>query len=175
MGEATKKVLIAEEQKLEDDKSLLKRYLSQYYICKKKKQQLERRLREVNREIDEPIGGQGYSQVPRSQTNVIGAGAASIVYRMAEIEERIARQKDSMEMAMLKVMDIMDFLPEDSTERMILELRHLDCRSWKQVVKEASLTRTPCNDYYNKGLIKLLDYKKVRRTLEAYKKKIEDE
>jgi hypothetical protein len=165
-----KKDLIPEEKQHEEDKMLLRRYLGQYYRCKLKKVQLERRLKEVNWELNEPIGGRGYSQMPRSQTNVVGVGAASITYRIAEIEERIQHQKDNMELAMLKIMDIMDYLPEDSTDRMILELRHIDCRSWGQVVKEASLTRTPCNDYYNKGLEKLLTFKKVRKILENYKK-----
>jgi len=162
-------------RKLEDDKIILKRYLSQYYICKKKKSLLERRLKEVNIELKQPIGGVGYSQVPRSQTNAVSLGSASIIFRIAEIEERIANQKDIVSMAMLKTMDIMDFLPETSTERMILELRHIDCVSWEQVVKDTSLTRTPCNNYYNKGIDKLMEYKKVRRIIDTYKKTLEDD
>lgn len=167
--------LSPEAQKLEEYKELLKMYLEQYYNCKRKKALLERRLRDVIRELKEPIGGMGYSPVPRSETNKISEGSASIIYRMSEIEERISQQKDNMELAMLKVMDIMDFLPEDSTERAVLELRHIDCKPWKDVVKDMNLTRTPCNDYYNKGLVKLLGFKKVMKLINDYKIKLDKE
>lgn len=170
-----KRDLTPEEMILEENRGLLKSYLNQLYIHKQRKAQLTRRLKEVNAELNEPIGGMKYKCTPRSETNLVGAGAASILYRIAEIEDRIALQKESIEISMLKIMDIMDFLSENSTERMILELRHIDCRSWKQIMQEVNLTRTPCNDYYNKGLEKLLTFKKVMTILSAYRKKYEED
>ena len=139
---------------VEEQKLLLKQYLGQYYYAKMKKKQLEARLRTFRENM---LGTKGmqYSPVPRSQTNSVGDGLATQVIR-------------AMEKTMLNVMKIMDFLPTDSAERSILEYRHIDCLSWKQVCKEANMTRTPCNKYYNAGIDKLLTYKKVQSILQEF-------
>lgn len=152
---------------VEEQKLLLKQYLGQYYYAKMKKKQLEARLRTFRENM---LGTKGmqYSLVPRSQTNSVGDGPATQVIRAMEIEDRIESQKAEMAKTMLNVMKIMDFLPTDSTERSILEYRHIDCLSWKQVCKEANMTRTPCNKYYNAGIDKLLTYKKVQSILQEF-------
>lgn len=155
------------DEKVKEDATkimLLKQYLGQCYRATMKKKQLEARLRTF-RENMGSIRGMGYSPVPRSQTNNVGAGAASEVIRIAEVEERISQQKAEINKAMLNVMKILDFLPVDSIERTILEYRHVDCLGWKQIVKETSYSRTSCNNYYNAGIKKLLTYKKVLKII----------
>ena len=39
-------------------------------------------------------------------------------------------------------MDIMDFLEESSTERMVLELRFIDCKPWAAIERELNLSRS---------------------------------
>ena len=153
-----------------EDKETLKEYLNQYYTGRIKRSQLERRLKNIRAEMDAPIGGYGYSPVNYEGTNKVGPGAASFVYRMSEIETRIEDQKSRVEKALLKVMDIMDFLGENSTERMVLELRFIDCKSWAAIEKEMHLSRSSLFSYQDKGLEKLLTYKKVRQILREYKK-----
>ena len=65
-------------------------------------------------------------------------------------------------------MDTLDFLPPDSTEKYIMELRHIDCMSWADIQRTTHLTRSPCYDYYNKGLDRLLTYGKVIEQLGAF-------
>ena len=162
---------MAEKKEVVDKKALqkiwIKSYLGQYYWARNKKRQLERRLQTFRQEM---IGTKGmqYSPVPRSRTNSVGDGPASMVVRAIEIEDRIESQKAEMNTTMLNVMKIMDFLPTDSIERRILEYRHIDCLSWKQVCKETNMTRTPCNKYYNAGIDKLLTYKKVQVTIQKF-------
>lgn len=159
-------------EEVNEEKELLKEYLNQYYACRLKKRQLESRLKAVQAEMNTPIGGVGYKPVNYS-TNIVGPGAASFVYRMGEIETRIADQKDRVEIGLLKIMDIMDFLDANSTERMILELRYIDLKKWdgkNSIAKELHLSRSSCFDYHNKALEKLLSFKKVRAILEKYKK-----
>lgn len=153
-----------------EEKELLKRYLGQYYAGRMKRTQLERRLKSIKEEMDSPIGGHGYSPINYAGTNNTGTGAASFVYRMSEIETRIETQKSNTEKALLKVMDIMDFLEENSTERMVLELRFIDCKNWKTIEKELHLSRRSCFDYQNKALEKLLEFKKVKTVLKEYQK-----
>lgn len=59
-------------------------------------------------------------------------------------------------------MEILDFLPQGSTERTIMELRHIDCKTWTQVQRAVFLTPSPCYERYNKGLDALLGIDKVR-------------
>lgn len=75
------------------------------------------------------------------------------------------RQAEIEASAVLNVMDIIDFLQIGSTERHILELRHIDCKSWTEIQRTVHLTHSPCNEYYNRGLDTLLTYKKVRHML----------
>ncbi len=140
-----------------EDKKLLKEYLNQYYISRIKRVQLEKRLRSICEEINAPIGGYGYSPVNYGGTNKVSDGAASFVYRISTIETRIEEQKKRVETALLNVMDIIDLLDEDSTERMILELRFIDCKSWKAIGKEIHLSKRSCFNYQNRALEKLLE------------------
>lgn len=158
----------------EEQKRLLKQYLGQYYNARAKKKQLETRLRNFREDMTGTKGMQ-YSPVPRSQTNSVGDGPATPVIRAMEIEERIESQKAEMAAAMLNVMKIMDFLPVDSTERAILEYRHIDCMNWKQICKEVHLSRSSANDYYKKGIEKLLTFKKVQKMIANFSTSEEDE
>ena len=156
------------------DKDMLKAYLNQYYTGRIKCSQLERRLKNIREEMDAPIGGRGYSPVNYGGTNNVGPGAASFVYRMSEIETRIENQKSKVEKALLKVMDIMEFLEESSMERMVLELRFIDCKGWATIEKELHLSRRACFNYQNRALEKLMEFKKVRAVLEEYEKNLKD-
>ena len=51
------------------------------------------------------------------------------------------------------------------TERIILELRHLDCKPWSEIQRTVHLTRTPCYDHYNRALDFLLDTQEVQAAL----------
>ncbi len=160
------------ENKKNEKKELLKRYLGQYHAGRMKRIQLERRLKNIKKEMDAPIGGHGYSPINYGSTNNMGAGAASFVYRMSEIETKIENQKSNTEKALLKVMDIMDFLEENSTERMVLELRFIDCKDWTNIEKEMHLSRSSLFNYRNKGLEKLLGFKKVCQILKDFEGRI---
>ena len=150
------------------NKELLKQYLNQYYLCKVKKLQLEKRLKNIQEEMTTPIGGKGYAPI-NHKGNDVGLGAASFVYRMSEIETRIEEQKVKVADALLRVMDVMDFLEENSPERMVLEFRFIDCKSWNIIEKEMHFSRSMLFLYQNKALEKLLTFKKVNTIVERYK------
>lgn len=152
---------------MREQRRLLKQYLGQYYNAKAKKKQLETRLYNFREDMT-GIKGMQYSPVPRSKTNKVGDGAATLVIHAMEIEERIEKQKEEMAVAMLNVMKIMDFLPVDFTERAILEYRHIDCLSWKQIMSRTNYSRASCNNYYNAGIDKLLTFKKVHKILKDF-------
>lgn len=150
-----------------DMRLILKRYLSQYHRAKIKQRVLQKRLLEVREELKHPsIGSAPLGSI--GGKSGVSAGAASLVYREAEIEARIQRQVDMEAAAITNIMDILNFLPADSTEKLILELRHIDCRSWSEISRTVHLSRSPCYEYYNKGLDKLLTFKKVCTILSEF-------
>ena len=159
---ADRKAKSEEQRKIQ--RMHLRWYLNQYFRAARKKEQLEARLHAF-RESMGSVGGSGYDPASGSHTNKVGDGAASEVIRIIQVEERIRDQKTEMKETMLNVMKIMDFLPAESTERMILEYRHIDRMSWRQICGATNYSRTTANDYYNRGLDKLLKYKKVLKII----------
>ena len=162
---ADRKAKSEEQRKIQ--RMNLRWYLNQYFRAARKKEQLEARLHTF-RESMGNVGGCGYNPASGSHTNKVGDGAASEVIRIIQVEERIRDQKVEMKETMLNVMKIMDFLPAESTERMILEYRHIDRMSWRQICGATNYSRTTANDYYNRGLDKLLKYKKVLKIIEEF-------
>lgn len=160
-----------EKQRKKKEKDLLKSYLNQYYIGRIKRGQLEKRLKNIKAEMNMPIGGINYTPI-NYQTNNIGLGAASFVYRMSEIETKIEEQKNRIEKALLKIMDMIDFLEESSIERMVLEMRYIDCKHWLAIEKEIHLSRSSLFIYHDKGLERLLTFKKVHQVLKEYEIKV---
>lgn len=152
-----------------EKREALKQYLGQFYGAKEKKKQLEKRLLDIQFEKNHPISGMRYSLVPKSVTNSTNDGlAASLIIREEEIIERIKKQYEVANKMMVKIMNIMDLLPLDSVERTILEYRYIDCLSWRAISKKVNMTRTPCNEYYNRGIELLLRSKKVKLIIAEY-------
>ena len=126
----------------EDERIALKLYLTRFYKAKKRKAILTERLRQLRCDL-------------RSQDT----------RDISEVEDRIEKQARKAERIVLEIMDVIELLPEESTERMILELRHLDCKAWSEIQRTVHLTRTPCYDHYNRALDFLLDTQEVQATL----------
>lgn len=95
--------------------------------------------------------------------------------KIADIEDRIQKQIDIEAKSVIAIMDVIEFLPADTIERDILEFRHIDCKPWDKIMDCVHLSRSPCFEYYNKALDKLLTYKKVRRILSDYKARLDRE
>ena len=146
-------------------KLALKRYLGQYYRAKRKKNQLEKRLRVFREEMG--VKGMQYSGMPGSGSKT-SSDTEEQVIRAMEIEERITKQQTEIQRAMLAVIDIMDYLPLDSTERLVLEYRHIDCLDWKEIPARASYSKASCHKYYNMGIDKLLEFTEVEVCVKKY-------
>ena len=118
----------------------LKRYLCRYFKARERRAILQDRLDAIGRQ-----GGQD------------GALAERVRLQAAE-EEQIA----------LDTQAIIDLLPVDSMERTILELRHIDCKPWRDIREAIHYAKTPCFNYYNKGLDTLLTDEKVQGILDSW-------
>ena len=50
-------------------------------------------------------------------------------------------QKAEIERSIVRVMDILAYLPVNSLEREICELRHIDMKSWRQISEQIPMSR----------------------------------
>lgn len=155
-----------------EGRRILKRYLSQYYRAKDKQAVLRKRLEHLQAELRHPgvryTPPKGIPYKPKPHIE-----AASLTIKISDIEDRIRQQANTEAQSIIDIMDMIEFLPADTLERDILEYRHIDCKSWSDIMKCVHLTRSPCFEYYNRALDKLLEYKKVRATLSEWESRME--
>ena len=118
------------------ERRILKKFLQRYYRMRKQQETLQARLQRMRSEFRDN--------------------------ESSEIEAKPRAQKREAQKSTLQIMEILDFLPQGSTERTIMELRHIDCKTWTQVQRAVFLTPSPCYERYNKGLDALLGIDKVR-------------
>lgn len=149
------------------DREDVKRYLQQYHAAQNKKKILEDRHRTLSRELQDPGVGSPFRTMPTSKPTKT-EGAVSVVYRIAEVEDRIEKQRGEMTNAVLHVMDLIDLLPQDSTERTVVELRHIDCMGWDKIAEKTYMSRSNVFNYYNAALDTLLSYKRTEKLVREY-------
>lgn len=163
--------MTSEEQK--HQRNILRSYLSRYRRAKNRVNKLRRRREDFIEDMKYPLGAQSYSGLPRSSAP--NDGAATYVFRLCEIEERIIEQEKNANSIMLQIMDIMDFLPEESESRCVMEVKYIDGQSEKQIMAaQFYSSRTTVAKYINAGLDELLTYKKIQSIISRYEKKMED-
>lgn len=156
------------EEQLSPEALVLDKYLYQYKCCISRKKALERRRKDIIREFDHPLSGVSYDGMPRGGGGSVGCAAIS--FRLDEINTKIKEQMEKSVKVLAEIMDIIDFLPENSMERAIIEHRYIDRLRWWQICKEENISRTPATNYWRKGLYELLEFKKVQEILTEYKK-----
>lgn len=135
-----------------EERDAAKAYLQKYYMAKMKRRILERRHDELVQELKAPTKGSRYNTMPRNKTAPDGGHAVSVVCRLDEVEQRIEDQRQAMSRTMVEVMDMVDLLPQESHERTVVELRHIDCLAWEQIGRTIHMSRSRVNDYYRKAL-----------------------
>lgn len=150
------------------ERDAVKEYLQQYHDAKIKKRILEERHRNLSADLRNPGVASSCKVTPAAKGQAHEGGAVSLVYRIAEVEDRIAAQQDAMASAVLHVMDMIDLLPPSSMERTIVEMRHIDCKPWEQIARAVHMSRSRVFDYYNAALDKLLSCGRTGKLLGDY-------
>ena len=160
------------EEQLTEDAVLLNQYLSQYKRCISRKKALEHRRNEIIREFNNPLSGVSYDGMPRGSGE--GVGCAAISFRLDEIDTRIKEQMDKSVKVLAEIMDVIEFLPENSIERSIIEHRYIDRMNWDKICRIENISRTPGTRHWRKGLYELLEFKKVQQIIRDYEKQLEE-
>ena len=145
----------------------VKEYLQQYHAAMGKKRILEERHRVLSSELRAPSTGAAFRLTPPTKPTKTD-GSVSVVFRISEVEDRIEEQREEMAKAVLNVMDMINALPPNSTERTVVEMRHIDCRGWDKIAEALYMSRSNVFNYYNTALDMLLENKRNRKLLEDY-------
>ena len=85
----------------------------------------------------------------------------------AELAARIAAKRKELAGTALRVLDVIDLLPDNSIGRDIIEMRHLNDMDWKEIIGTFGLSRSACLRYYAAALDDLLGNERVRELLDA--------
>lgn len=144
------------------EREAVKEFLQQYHVARKKKRILEDRHRTLTEELKAPAPGSAFRTMPTSRSTNVD-GPVSVVFRIAEVEERIEDQRAEMAAAVLHIMDLIDLLPPNSMERTVVEMRHIDCKKWDKISQDVHMSRSRIIDYYNAALDTLLTYKSTEK------------
>lgn len=142
---------------------ILKYLLGQRYRAEKRKKQLDDRLEEMNERKHSPVGTGGYNHIPKNHEK--NAGEAFMLFHVSEIEDRICSQKQEIENAIVRVMNIIEYLPLNSMEREICELRHIDLKPWRIISAEIPMSRSQVNRRYNSAIDQLLNNRSIQKLI----------
>lgn len=151
----------AEEEKKSRD--ILKWILGQYTRARRRKKELDERLRRLNEEKENPLSGHGYDAMPHGTPS--NDGAASILFKISDVEEKILQQQVTIEKAVVRVMDILDVLPENSEEREIAELFNIDNKSWDEIAEIVHKSKSQLHRDYNDACDIMLMNERVQRII----------
>lgn len=158
-------------KKENEREEILRWLLGRIYRARQKKKHLDERLEKIRAERNAPLGGVRCKPLPR--TSGEDEGAARIVLKMSEIEDKIYKQQEEIEQAIVCVMDILDELPWDSLEREICEMRHIDTKPWKEIQDSIPMSRSQCYKRYNSAIAMLLSKEKIERMIEENRESYE--
>lgn len=160
------------DEALSPEAQLLDQYLYQYRKCLNRKRELEVRRKDIEWEFNHPLKGVSYDGMPHGSGESVGCAALS--FRLDEIDTRIKEQMAQAAKVLTEIMDVIDFLPENTTERSIIEQRYIDRKNWIQICRANHISKTPAIRYWKKGLYKLLEFKKIQMLMEEYENSMED-
>lgn len=161
------KRLVEYDDKLTPEAERLDEYLYYYRDCIRAKRKLEKRLEEIREEFT-AMKSPKLDGLPRG-TSIGDTPAASLAYRLDEINTKIADQVNKALQALNDIMEIINMLPNDTHEeslsRSILESRYIDRMENAEIAREMNYSKNTINRYWKKGLYTLLEYKKVQTVL----------
>ena len=109
---------------------------------------------------------------PKVQSNSISGGAAEFALRIVEIDERIARQKVQLSTLLSEILDVFDYLPLESDERAVLELRYIQDKREKFICKTRYISRSKYYALCDSAIKKLLKYQRINNILKKYSEEL---
>ena len=152
-------------------KELLKQYLNRYSKAKNRIKELEDLQQQLRQDAVCPKSP-GDSTSPKVQSNSISGGAAEFALRIVEIDERITKQKEQLSTLLSEILDVFDYLPLESDERAVLELRYIQGKREKFICKTCFISRSKYYMLCDSAIKKLLKFQRIHNILKNYSEEL---
>ena len=150
-------------QENEQEREVLRHYIAGYRVARLRLDRLKARHDALKEDMAAPLKGTKYDSMPTS--GGVSDGAASIIYRIADIEDRIKEQCKLMSVQCMRVMDMLEYLDDDSQQRLVLELRYIDGMNWYDISENLCISRSSCHRAERQALDALLGFDRVREII----------
>ncbi len=161
------KRLMEYDEKLSPEAERLDEYLYHYRDCIREKRRLEKRRAEIQEEFTS-VKSPKLDGLPRG-TSLGESPAASLAYRLDEIDRKISEEMNKALQALNDITEIINMMPntthEESLSRSILESRYIDRMENGEIAREINYSKNTVIRYWKKGLYTLLEFKKVQTLL----------
>ena len=151
-------------------KELLKQYLNRYSKAKNRIRELEAMQKQLRADAECPRSPSDNS--PKIQKNSVSRGAAEFALRIVEIDERISNQKKQLSTLLSEILDVFDYLPLESDERAVLELRYIQGRREKFICKTRYISRSKYYSLCDNAIKTLLKYQRISEILKKYSEEL---
>ena len=157
------------------DYAKIQLYAGNYDFWYESSQLIIKQMKEANKKKEEKIKElqdfiQRFSANASKSKQATSRKRALEKIELDEIRTRIDEKIEEMEKKYVRINDVIEFLPENSTERAILEYKYIDNYSWNKICNLEHMSRTPATQYWRKGLYKLLEFAKVQEIVREYRK-----
>lgn len=149
---------------------VLRLLLGRYVPAKNHLEKLNNRLEQAKQELKHPtVGAINYTGMPKGSGISDPTAAPSINYDVAI--HRVNKQIDYVNSLAEDIQYILSFLEDGTDNKNIIEMRYIDGKSDKEILKELHYAdRSTISYHINKGLYMLLEETKVIDILKKYDK-----
>lgn len=134
-----------------DIKRKLREVLDLYCAAKIRRTQLEKRLRKLRTEAQDPVPALHFGNFRPGNKRIEGA-PESLAILIQEAEDDVKEQAAETFRMMARVQELAGLLPEGTMERAILEYKHIDGLTWREICDAIPISRTPATRHYKKAL-----------------------
>jgi ArpU family phage transcriptional regulator len=154
-------------------KKLLSLYLNRYNKVKNRIKTLRETENAIRADMNSPYQS-SYSKDAKVQSSSSADKLPCFLIRIEEINERIYTQQLQASRVVVEIMNILDFLPSESDERNILEMKYIQKKSDKAIYSSMYISKSQFYKLRNRAFEKLLRYAKVNEILDLYERELDN-
>lgn len=129
------------------ERNKLRKFLGQYTLAIKERERLENQKQRIERDY--------CGDIP----------AAAMVAE--EVQKKIDEQIRSNAALLVQIKDVLNYLPENSIQRKVLDAVYIDGMSWIQVERHFNYSSASVKRYAAAGLDELLKYERIRELIKG--------
>ena len=154
-------------------KKLLNMYLNRYNKAKNRIATLKETEKAIREDMKSPYQS-SYSKDVKVQSSLSADSMPCFLIRLEEINERIREQQMHSARVVVEIMNVLDFLPGESDERNILEMKYIQKKSDKAIYTSMYISKSQFYKLRNRAFDALLRFAKVNDILNQYEKELDN-